>query len=530
MREFLVRIAATIFVVPLTFSPTPASASVAEGLAQTLILETRDLIEGLQRDDVSTPGHQVALANFYRQALEAIEAGDLAEALKKLEDARDRSDGCTTNDSPDTRGGSADWVTNCSAQIEIVQSTDLASVLITSLTLGYSEDSLAGPFNAGEQDFLNPIGGAAYVFDFQPDNTGNVIFGQGDSPVTWSVNAAGEIEVSLIDPPETVSFPFCDSPTSPVGQCRAITSVQALRVLRISNTPRFDQVFVLPTTVTTYPDDPLPDEIIEQLPDLDSVFLAFSDDEQLPFDTAALTSTPVAVTYSHRENASVGWVSESFGTDLLTFNSDSSGFTQRRGFIFSWQQNQNGGLDIEFENGDTNRYMRYDGAGGSTEVYQAVHVSRTATEGSVARAFYLVESDGVTEFTDNQIANRRYEIDLGDFVLAWAFLPDGAGCRNPDGDFTPIPLLWESSAERYMDYIAYSSTDFIIPRERRSWQAVRVEPGILGPRYWVIENVEFTAFDPAYVFVEPEFTPGRLNAYEFTDDLGDNVDPCGFGD
>jgi hypothetical protein len=40
--------------------------------------------------------------------------------------------------------------------------------------------------------------------------------------------------------------------------------------------------------------------------------------------------------------------------------------------------------------------------------------------------------------------------------------------------------------------------------------------------------LEFTFFDPAFVFAEPELTPGRLNAREFIDDLSDNVDPCGF--
>ena len=525
MRHLSVSTTATILGLTFSLSSTLASASVAEDYAEALILDMHELISNLNGDDVSTPGHQVALLNFYRQALEAIEADDLEEALKKLDDAKNRSDGCSTTDSPDVGGRGADWVTNCSVQIEIIQSTDLASVLLTSIGLGYSEDSVSETLNAGQQNFPNPIGGAAYVFEFQPDNTGNVIFGQGASPITWSVNTAGEIEISLIDPPETVSFNFCDLPSSPSGQCRAITSVQSLRLLRIDDAPTIDQVLVLSTTVTTYPDDPLPDEINQQLPDLDNVFLAFSDQEQLTFGPDSLTIRPLAVTYTHRENASVGWVSENIGTDLLTFNADSSGFTQRRGFIFSWQQNQTGSLDIIFQNGDTNRYLKYNG----NEVSQVIGVSRTGSEELSARSFYLVESDGVTEFTEDLIANRLYQsVDDGDFPLTWAFLSDGTGCRSPGAVFSP-PLLWESSAENYMDYIRYLSTDFVTPRARRSWQAVRSEPGILGRRYWVIENLEFTFFDPAFVFAEPEFTPGRLNAREFIDDLSDNLDPCGFG-
>ena len=528
MRQLVVSTTAIILGLTLSLSSTLASASVAQDYAEALILEIQELISSLDGDDVSTPGHQVALLNFYRQALEAIETGDFAEASKKLEDARDRSDGCATNDSPDVERGGADWITSCSAQIEIIQSTDLASALVNSLDLGFSEDSLAGPLNAGVQDFPNPIGGAAYVFDFQPDNTGNVIFGEGDSPITWSVNAAGEIEVSLTEPPERVSFPTCQVPNSPSSQCRAIISIRSLRLLRISDTPTFDQVFVLATTVTTFPDDPLPDEISEQLPDLDNVFLAFSDEGQLPFDTDVLTRRPVAVTYSHRDNASVGMINENFGSDLLTFNADGIGFTQRRGFLFNWHQNQTGSLNIEFENGDTNRYLGYEGAEVSAEVSKAIMVSRTGGGDFQARASFLVESDGVTMFTEDQLTNRLYGV-LDDFGLfGFGFLPDGRGCRfSSFGAFGPF--LWESSAERYMDYIRYRSSSFITPRERRSWQAVRVEPGNLGPRYWVIETFEVAGFDPAFVFAEPDLTPGRLNTYEFIDDLSDDVDPCGFG-
>ena len=66
--------------------------------------------------------------------------------------------------------------------------------------------------------------------------------------------------------------------------------------------------------------------------------------------------------------------------------------------------------------------------------------------------------------------------------------------------------------------------------QRRSWQALTVVvPGTLGNRYWVIENLDFAfQLDPNFVFSDPTVTPGRINSYEFIEDLTGQVNPCGF--
>jgi len=58
---------------------------------------------------------------------------------------------------------------------------------------------------------------------------------------------------------------------------------------------------------------------------------------------------------------------------------------------------------------------------------------------------------------------------------------------------------------------------------------VTVVPGLLGDRYWVIEHADFGNGDPNYVYVDPAVTPGRINSYEFVEDLTGQFDPCGLG-
>lgn len=49
----------------------------------------------------------------------------------------------------------------------------------------------------------------------------------------------------------------------------------------------------------------------------------------------------------------------------------------------------------------------------------------------------------------------------------------------------------------------------------------------MGDRYWVIENLEIGDFvNPNFPFTDPTVTPGRINSYQFIQDLTGVFDPC----
>ena len=68
--------------------------------------------------------------------------------------------------------------------------------------------------------------------------------------------------------------------------------------------------------------------------------------------------------------------------------------------------------------------------------------------------------------------------------------------------------------------------DPTLASQRRAWEAITVVPGILGDRYWVLELADFSDGTDTYVFADPAVTPGRINAYEFIEDLTVAIDPC----
>lgn len=92
------------------------TATVAGDFAVIQIVLANDAIIALPLESVTTKGNRNALTNFLRQAIEAIDENDLAEAVNKLEKALIRVDGCAQRGSPDGNGPGRDWITNCSDQ------------------------------------------------------------------------------------------------------------------------------------------------------------------------------------------------------------------------------------------------------------------------------------------------------------------------------------------------------------------------------------------------------------------------------
>lgn len=66
-----------------------------------------------------------------------------------------------------------------------------------------------------------------------------------------------------------------------------------------------------------------------------------------------------------------------------------------------------------------------------------------------------------------------------------------------------------------------------VATQRRAWEALAVVPGIMGDRCWVIENLGIGDFvNPNFPFTDPTVPPGRINSYEFIQDLTGVFDPC----
>lgn len=406
------------------------------------------------------------------------------------------------------------------------------------LQLGYTPDQVVGSLYAIQPGNSPLQTSVAYSFNFDANGNGSVAFVDGSSPTTWSINSTGDIDITLLDSPVIESFPSCVYPGQINFQCRALITTEAIRIVRLADNLVTDQVFVLRTVRTTYPDDPLPDEVVEDTPAPDQVYLAFGNDGIIPVEPADIVDEQIALSYFHADNAAVLLGADpNIGADLLTFNADGSGATQRRGFNFTWSIDALGAVLVDFPNGDSNRYVLFDHG----DAARAVLVGGVAGGATKALTTSAIDSDGITEFTNPLLEDRRYraawaitdpefsQLDTFDFL----FQQGGGGCRISgfEGANSSRRMEWVSTPENFMDSSLFlSPSDPNLQYQRRAWQAIRVEPGILGDRYWVIELLDFNnALDPNYQYADPATTPGRINAYEFIEDIGGQFDPCGLG-
>ena len=370
-----------------------------------------------------------------------------------------------------------------------------------------------------------PFRQSTYRFEFLNDGTGSVVLFDGNSDFTWFVNGDGAIVVDLLNPPVSEGFLTCTYPGQTNSQCRALFFDDQLTLVRLVNGQTYDQVFVLRRSNTQYPDDPVPDEVFEQTTSADNLHLSFGADGILPFQMAELSDTQFTTYYFHQNNNSVGLNTPDRGADTLMFNASGTGTTSRRNFAFNWQIDADGVADIMFANGDNTRIVRF---GVEAGFARTVVIGSLANGSETLNFGRMFEPDGVPSFTEAMLLNRRYSnsgaIIDPNFTFDFLFLPGGTGCRRAPG---PQPLQWQSTPENFMDsflFLPFISTT--IPFQRRSWEAIAVVPGRLGDRYWVIENLDSGDFTPSYVFADPTVTPGRINSYEFTEDLTGVFDPC----
>ena len=119
------------FIGPGTSDSVEIVAVSSEQLAVIEIVSAGETVVGLGPEQVTTQGNQNALMNFLTQATVAIQEGDLAEAINKLQKALSRTDGCVLRSAPDSNGPGRDWITDCTEQIAIYNSLNSALIVLT---------------------------------------------------------------------------------------------------------------------------------------------------------------------------------------------------------------------------------------------------------------------------------------------------------------------------------------------------------------------------------------------------------------
>jgi hypothetical protein len=95
--------------------------------AEVQIADAAETIATLTVDAVTTVGNQQSLTQLLSQAVRGNQAGnDLANQVRKLEDALSRTDGCALRGSPDVTGAGRDWINDCTAQASVYGSLKAA--------------------------------------------------------------------------------------------------------------------------------------------------------------------------------------------------------------------------------------------------------------------------------------------------------------------------------------------------------------------------------------------------------------------
>lgn len=98
------------------------TALTLEDYSNEVLASISTTVIDLPPSEVTTAGNQNAFVNFLAQAGLALQGADTAEALKKIDDAISRTDGCEKNGVPDANGPGRDWITDCNSQYIVYNS------------------------------------------------------------------------------------------------------------------------------------------------------------------------------------------------------------------------------------------------------------------------------------------------------------------------------------------------------------------------------------------------------------------------
>ena len=402
-----------------------------------------------------------------------------------------------------------------------------------SLQQGFAISTLPGVTYFALRDY-EPLRTGGLALQLNADASGEAIDLDGRSDVEWSVDILGRVILDMLNPPqeESVIRNPNDDPNDPSDDfVAALTFTDRVTIKRLGDGISMDPVLILERVVTTYPNNPeLPDSVEEPIVNATSIFTAFRAEDLRPFTASEIVGTTVAAGYHHSGNATTHVFRRQFGVEPLSFYVNGSGITDRTLRTFVWTIDEDGALEVRFANGDTTRILRYsqDSLAAQTLILGYLADGTASVIGSEQVMF-----DGVSEFGEAMLVNRRYrsigavidnELEAFDFL----HFPGGEGCRIMiyDGQQSFADIEWWSTASNTMDSWRYHPGE-PAPWNRRAWELIAIETGIFGDRYWVIENLEVSDFDPAYPWDDPAVTPGRINAYEFIQDLTGQTNPCG---
>lgn len=421
-------------------------------------------------------------------------------------------------------------------QTNHVQELELAALGIGgSLQQGFSIASLPGVTYFALRDY-ELLRTGALALQLNADASGEVIDLDRRSDVTWSVDILGRVILDILNPAQEVSTirnPN-DDPADPSDDfITALTYTDRVTIKRLGDGISMDPVLLLKRVVTTYPINPeLPDSVEEVIASPTRVYTAFRAEDLRPFTASEIVGTTVAAGYHHGANATTHNFRPQYGIEPLSFFANGSGITDRTLRAFVWTIDEDGALVVRFANGDTTTILRYsqDGLAGQNLIRGDLADGTASIIGGE-----MVKFDGVSEFSEAMLVNRRYrsvgavidnELEAFDFL----HFPGGEGCRIMiyDGEQSFADIEWWSTASNTMDSMRYYPSEPAAPWNRRAWELIAIESGIFGDRYWVIENLEVSDFDLAYDWDwdDPAVTPGRINAYEFIQDLTGQTNPC----
>jgi hypothetical protein len=117
---YTIALSVSDFVGPGTPDTVEITATTAAAFAEQSTLVANQLVLSLGTGQITAVGNQTAFSTFLNVAVKANQAGDTKKAIDKLNEAIARTDGCERNGVPDGPGPGRDWVTDCSAQAQLL--------------------------------------------------------------------------------------------------------------------------------------------------------------------------------------------------------------------------------------------------------------------------------------------------------------------------------------------------------------------------------------------------------------------------
>jgi hypothetical protein len=118
--EYTVTLLVSDFLGDGTLATVDFVATTPANYAEIQIVYACDLVETLLPHQVTTKGNQNAFCNFLKQATKDIQKGKHGNAIGKLNQAIDRTDGCALRDGiVDGNGSGRDWIIDCDVQADV---------------------------------------------------------------------------------------------------------------------------------------------------------------------------------------------------------------------------------------------------------------------------------------------------------------------------------------------------------------------------------------------------------------------------